>query len=83
MLSMVWDCLGTFLIVLTLLIFVHELGHYWVARRNNVRVEVFSIGFGPEIWGRDDAHGTRWKFSLVPIGGYVKFFGEAEEGATV
>ena len=83
MLSMIWDCLGTFLIVLTLLIFVHELGHYWVARRNGVRVEVFSIGFGPELWGRDDAHGTHWKVGLVPIGGYVKFFGEAAEGATV
>lgn len=83
MLGMIWDCLGTFLFVLTLLIFVHELGHYWVARRNGVRVEVFSIGFGPELWGRDDAHGTHWKVCLIPIGGYVKFFGEAAEGATV
>lgn len=83
MLGMIWNCLGTFLVVLTLLIFVHELGHYCVARYNGVRVEVFSIGFGPELWGRDDAHGTHWKICLIPIGGYVKFFGEAAEGSTV
>lgn len=83
MLGMIWDCLGTFLIVLTLLIFVHELGHYCVARYNGVRVEVFSIGFGPELWGRNDTHGTHWKICLIPIGGYVKFFGEAAEGSTV
>jgi len=66
-----------FLIVLTVLVFVHELGHYWVARRNGVRIEVFSIGFGPEIFGRTDKAGTRWKFSAVPLGGYVKMFGDA------
>ena len=67
-----------FLVLLTVLVFVHELGHYWVARRNNVRVDVFSIGFGPEIFGRTDAKGTRWKFSAIPLGGYVKMFGEGE-----
>ncbi|MHA1599155.1 MAG: RIP metalloprotease RseP [Alphaproteobacteria bacterium] len=67
-----------FLIVLTILVFVHELGHYWVARRNNVRVDVFSIGFGPELFGFNDSHGTRWKFSAIPLGGYVKMFGEGE-----
>src|SRR5262245_22155204 len=67
-----------FLIVLTVLVFVHELGHYWVARRNGVKVEVFSIGFGPEIFGWNDKAGTRWKFSAVPLGGYVKFFGDAD-----
>ena len=66
-----------FLVVLTALVFVHELGHYLVARWNGVRVEVFSIGFGPEIFGWYDKAGTRWKFSLVPLGGYVKFFGDA------
>ena len=50
-----------FLVVLTVLIFVHELGHYWVARRNGVRVEVFSIGFGPELFGFTDRAGTRWQ----------------------
>ncbi|MFQ5764867.1 MAG: RIP metalloprotease RseP [Rhodospirillales bacterium] len=67
-----------FLIALTVLIFFHELGHYWVARLNGVRVEVFSIGFGTEIYGWTDAAGTRWKISAVPLGGYVKMFGEAE-----
>src|SRR5258707_10350740 len=63
-----------FLIVLTVLVFVHELGHYLVARRNGVRVEVFSIGFGPELFGWNDRAGTRWKFSAIPFGGYVKMF---------
>lgn len=65
-----------FLIALTALIFFHELGHYWVARRNGVRIDVFSIGFGPEIYGWTDRAGTRWKISAVPLGGYVKMFGE-------
>ena len=71
-----WDYIVVFLIVLTILVFVHELGHYVLARRNGVRVEVFSIGFGPEIYGWNDRAGTRWKISAVPLGGYVKMFGE-------
>jgi regulator of sigma E protease len=67
-----------FLIVLTVLVFVHEMGHYWVARRNGVRVDVFSIGFGPEIFGWTDSVGTRWKVSWIPLGGYVKFFGDMD-----
>jgi regulator of sigma E protease len=67
-----------FLVVLTVLVFVHELGHFWVARRAGVKVEVFSIGFGPEIWHRFDAKGTRWRIAWIPIGGYVKFFGDAD-----
>jgi regulator of sigma E protease len=67
-----------FLIVLTVLVFVHELGHYLIARWNGVRIEVFSIGFGPEIFGWTDRAGTRWKFSAVPLGGYVKMFGDAD-----
>ncbi|HXP32131.1 MAG TPA: RIP metalloprotease RseP [Stellaceae bacterium] len=66
-----------FLIVLTVLVFVHELGHYLVARRVGVKIEVFSIGFGPELFGWNDRSGTRWKFSAVPLGGYVKMFGDA------
>jgi regulator of sigma E protease len=66
-----------FLCVLTVLVFIHELGHYLVARWNRVRVEVFSIGFGPEIFGWTDRAGTRWKVSLLPFGGYVRMFGEA------
>ena len=67
-----------FLALLTVLIFVHELGHYLVARRNGVKVEVFSIGFGPEVIGWFDRAGTRWKLSAVPLGGYVRMFGDAD-----
>lgn len=70
--------IGAFLIVLTVLVFVHELGHYLSARRNGVRVQIFSIGFGPELLGWTDRAGTRWKLSLIPIGGYVKMFGDAD-----
>ena len=66
-----------FLVILTVLVFVHEMGHFLVARRNGVRVETFSIGFGKEIFGFTDKAQTRWKFSLVPLGGYVKMFGDA------
>jgi regulator of sigma E protease len=66
------------IIVFCLLVFVHELGHYLVARWAGVRIETFSIGFGREIWGYTDKLGTRWKFSLVPLGGYVKMFGEGD-----
>ena len=65
-----------FLVLLTVLVFVHEYGHYIVARWCGVRVEVFSIGFGPELIGRNDKHGTRWKISAIPLGGYVKMFGQ-------
>ncbi|MBI3451953.1 MAG: site-2 protease family protein, partial [Rhodospirillales bacterium] len=73
----VWTYAVPFLVVLTVLVFVHELGHFYIARRNGVRVEVFSIGFGPEIFGWTDRAGTRWKFSAIPLGGYVKMFGDA------
>ena len=72
------DYVLPFLVILTVLVFVHELGHYLVARRNGVRVEVFSIGFGPELFGWNDRAGTRWKFSAIPLGGYVKMFGDAD-----
>jgi regulator of sigma E protease len=70
--------LASFLVALTVVVFVHEFGHFWVARRNGVRCQAFSIGFGPELFGYTDKLGTRWKFSLIPLGGYVKMFGEAE-----
>jgi len=73
-----WNYIIVFLIVLSVLIYVHEWGHYWVARRNGVRVEVFSIGFGPEVFGWNNAAGTRWKIGLIPLGGYVKMFGEED-----
>ena len=65
-----------FFIVLTPLIFIHELGHYFAAIRSGVKVESFSIGFGPELFGFTDKKNTRWKFSLIPLGGYVKMKGE-------
>jgi regulator of sigma E protease len=77
-LSFVWEIGIPFLVALTILVFVHELGHYLVARWCNVKIEVFSIGFGPELKGWDDKHGTRWKISAIPLGGYVKMFGESE-----
>jgi regulator of sigma E protease len=67
-----------FLVVLTVLVFIHELGHFTVARLCKVRVEVFSIGFGPELFGWTDKTGTRWKFSWLPLGGYVRMFGQDE-----
>lgn len=66
-----------FLIVLTVVVFVHEYGHYLIARVNGVRVEVFSIGFGRELYGWTARSGTRWRIAAIPLGGYVKFFGDA------
>jgi regulator of sigma E protease len=71
-----------FLIVLTIVVFVHEMGHFLVARWAGVRVLTFSLGFGPEIVGFNDRHGTRWKLSAIPLGGYVKFFGDESEAST-
>jgi regulator of sigma E protease len=65
-----------FLFVLTVVVFVHELGHFLVARLCGVRVLTFSIGFGPEIAGFFDKSGTRWRFAAIPLGGYVKFLGD-------
>ena len=65
-----------FLILLTIVVFVHEYGHYYFARRYGVGVTAFSVGFGKELFGYTDKNGTRWKFSLIPFGGYVKFFGD-------
>jgi len=71
-----------FLFVLTIVVFFHELGHFLVARWNGVRVLTFSLGFGPELAGFNDRHGTRWKISAIPLGGYVKFFGDESEAST-
>ena len=65
-----------FLFVLTIVVFFHELGHFLVARWCGIKVLTFSIGFGPEIVGFYDRYGTRWKIAAVPLGGYVKFFGD-------
>jgi regulator of sigma E protease len=71
-----------FLFVLTIVVFFHELGHFAVARWAGVKVLTFSLGFGPELFGFNDRHGTRWKVSAVPLGGYVKFFGDESEAST-
>ncbi|MFL5073637.1 MAG: RIP metalloprotease RseP [Microvirga sp.] len=71
-----------FLIVLTVVVFIHELGHFLVGRWCGVGVNAFSIGFGPELVGFTDRHGTRWKLSAIPLGGYVKFAGDVN-GASV
>jgi regulator of sigma E protease len=71
-----------FLFVLSLVVFFHELGHFLIARWCGVRVLVFSIGFGPELIGFNDRYGTRWKISAIPLGGFVKFFGD-ENAASV
>src|SRR5215471_1652272 len=71
-----------FLFVLSIVVFFHELGHFLVARWCGVRVLTFSIGFGPELVGFNDRYETRWKISAVPLGGYVKFFGD-ENAASV
>ncbi len=66
-----------FLFVLTIVVFFHELGHFWVGRLCSVKIDAFSVGFGPEIFGWNDKQGTRWKFSAIPLGGYVKFSGDS------
>ncbi len=71
-----------FLFVLSLVVFFHELGHFLVARWSGMRILVFSIGFGPEIIGFNDRHGTRWKVSAIPLGGFVKFFGDDTVAST-
>jgi regulator of sigma E protease len=70
-----------FLFVLTVVVFFHELGHFLVARACGVSVRVFSIGFGPELFGFNDRKGTRWRLSAIPLGGYVKFLGDENEAS--
>ena len=71
-----------FLAVLTVIVFVHEMGHYLVARWNGVAIQTFSIGFGKELFGWDDKHGTRWRVSAIPLGGYVRFVGDMNASST-
>ena len=71
-----------FLAVLTVIVFVHEMGHYLVARWNGVAIQTFSIGFGRELFGWNDKHGTRWRLSAIPLGGYVRFVGDMNAAST-
>ena len=65
-----------FLILISIVVFIHEFGHYYFAKKFGVGVTDFSIGFGKEIFGWNDKSGTRWKVCWLPLGGYVKFFGD-------
>ncbi len=67
-----------FIILIIVVVFVHEYGHYYFARRYGVGVTDFSIGFGKELFGWNDKSGTRWKVCWIPLGGYVKFFGDRD-----
>ena len=76
------DLILGFLLLITPVVYFHELGHYWVARKAGVVVDVFSIGFGPEIYGWTAKSGTRWRLSVVPLGGYVKMRGDDDAAST-
>src|SRR5580704_14477681 len=67
-----------FIVVMNGIVFFHELGHYLVGRWCGVKVERFSLGFGPELFAWVDKHGTRWRLAAIPLGGYVKFHGDAD-----
>ncbi len=72
----------SFALIISVIVFIHEYGHFIVARLCGVKIETFSIGFGREIIGRTDRHGTRWKIALFPLGGYVKMYGDASAAST-
>jgi regulator of sigma E protease len=72
----------SFALVISVIVFIHEFGHFLAARLCGVKIEVFSIGFGRELLGRTDKHGTRWKIALWPLGGFVKMYGDAGAAST-
>lgn len=82
MLTIIADYIVPFILILSVLVFVHEYGHFWVARRCGVFIETFSIGFGREVFGWHDRHGTRWRVALLPLGGYVRMRGDADEASS-
>ena len=71
-----FDFILPFIALILVVVFIHEYGHYYFAKRYGVGVTDFSIGFGQEIFGWNDKSGTRWKICWIPLGGYVKFFGD-------
>lgn len=75
-------CLVSFVIILSIVVFIHEFGHYIVAIKNGVQVDEFAIGYGKEIYGWNDKRGTRWKVCLLPFGGFVKFFADEDESSS-
>lgn len=77
----IWSVAGyilPFLFVLSLVVFFHELGHFLIGRWCGVKVDTFSLGFGPELFGFNDRYGTHWRIAVLPLGGYVKFHGDAD-----
>ncbi|MEZ5691847.1 MAG: RIP metalloprotease RseP [Rickettsiales bacterium] len=74
--------MAAFVIVISVIVFIHEFGHYITAKLCGVRILTFSIGFGKELFGWNDKSGTRWKFCLLPLGGYVKMFGDSSAAST-
>ncbi|GHU12656.1 zinc metalloprotease [Alphaproteobacteria bacterium] len=74
--------LVSFFVIINTIVFVHEFGHYWAARKVGVKITTFSLGMGPEIFGFNDKNGTRWRFSLLPIGGYVMMLGDGDASST-
>lgn len=74
--------LWSFFVVLSVIVFIHEFGHYIIAKLCGVKIEAFSIGFGKEICGYTDKSGTRWKLALLPLGGYVKMYGDSSAAST-
>ncbi len=74
--------IAAFIIVLSIIVFIHEYGHYIVAKLCGVKITAFSIGFGKELFGWNDKSGTRWKVSLLPLGGYVKMYGDSSAAST-
>ncbi|MBX9875106.1 MAG: site-2 protease family protein, partial [Beijerinckiaceae bacterium] len=79
--SFLWTVVA-FVVALSVIVAVHEFGHYIVARWCGIRSEVFSIGFGPRLWSRVDRNGTRWQIAALPFGGYVKFLGDANAASS-
>lgn len=77
-----WYYISNFIVIISIIVFIHEFGHYIVAKWCGVRIEAFSIGFGPELCGFYDKSGTRWKFCAVPMGGYVQMFGDADAASS-
>ncbi len=65
-----------FILILSFIVFIHEFGHYIIAKKFGVKIEEFSIGFGKQLYSYQDKSGTKWKLCLVPLGGYVKMFGD-------
>lgn len=82
LISIFFNNFFAFIIILSIIVFVHEFGHYIVAKINKVKVDAFSIGFGKELCGFNDKSGTRWSISLIPFGGYVKFFGDEDASSS-